>query len=194
MKGNAILQVTNALRDRLISALAASGVPGTVFVGPLDDPGASGAALILCLYRVEANSSLRNDEHRVPSASPPPPVFVFQNSLPLNLYFLVTVGTTPGSGELTLLGALGFAMQALQIDPELTGQKLDYETVHVSLEPLSTEEISRVWSLFPTANYRTSVAYLATPVWIDPPQPPPAAAPVVQDTLFAGSKVEEFPK
>ena len=59
-------------------------------------------------------------------------------------------------------------MQALHLDPELTGQMLAHETVHVSLEPLSTEEISRIWALFPTANYRTSIAYLATPVWQRP--------------------------
>ena len=191
MNGQAILRVTNALRDRLASALAASGVPGRVFVGPLNDPDAGGAALILFLYRVEPNQSLRNGEHRVPSIKSPPPVIVSKNSLPLNLYFLVTVGTLPGSSEESFLGALGFVMQALHLDPELTGQMLAHETVHVSLEPLSTEEISRIWALFPTANYRTSIAYLATPVWIDPPLPSPAAAPVVEDSLFAGTKVTE---
>lgn len=191
MNGNAILQVTNALHERLKTALATSGVPGTVFVGPLDDPDTSGAALILFLYRVVPNASLRNREHRVPSNNPPPPAHVFQNSLPLDLYFLVTVGTTPGSSEETLLRALGFAMQALQLDTELTGPAVSYETVHVSLEPLTTEESSRIWALFPTANYRTSVAYLATPAWIDPPLPPPVAAPVVEDQLRAGSKAAE---
>jgi uncharacterized protein DUF4255 len=193
MNANGILRVTEALRDRLTAALAASMVPGTVFVGPLDDPDATGAALILFLYRVTPCASLRNQEHRVPSNNPPPPALVFPNSLPLDLYYLVTVGSNPGSSEETLLGALGFTMQALQLDPELTGQRLEYETVHVSLEPLTTDEISRIWALFPTANYRTSIAYLATPVWIDPPRPPPAAAPVTEDTLLAGSKIEELP-
>ena len=62
-------------------------------------------------------------------------------------------------------------MQALQAEPELTGAAVDHETVRVTLEPLTTEEASRIWALFPTANYRTSIAYLATPVWIDPPLP-----------------------
>ena len=193
MKGRALLQVTNALRARLKSALDASGVPGTVFVGPLHDADANGAALILFLYRVEPHASLRNDDHRVVSASAASHVDVFRNSLPLNLYFLVTVGTLPGSSEETLLGALGYAMQALQADPELTGPSLDHEAVHLSLESLGTEEISRIWALFPTANYRTSIAYLATPVWIDPPAPSPAAAPVVEDSLLAGAKVAERP-
>lgn len=189
MKADAILRVTEALRERLKVALASSGVPGTVFVGPLDDSDANGAALILFLYRVVPNASLRNTEHRLPAAGPPP-VVVFHNSLPLDLYFLVTVGTKLNSSEETLLRALGFAMQELQAEPELTGPAVGQETVRVTLEPLSTEEASRIWALFPTANYRTSIAYLATPVWIDPPQPAPVAGPVVEDQLFAGQKVE----
>lgn len=191
MSADQILLVTEALRDRLNVALASSGVPGTVFVGPLDDADASGAALILFLYRIVPNASLRNHEHRVPSSTPPPPVLVFQNSLPLDLYFLVTVGTTPGASEETLLRALGFAMQAMQVDPHLSGPSVGPDAVHVTLEPLTTEEASRIWALFPTANYRTSIAYLATPVWIDPPQPVPMAGPVLEDRLGAGIKPME---
>jgi hypothetical protein len=191
VNAEAIFRVTQALRARLQAALVASGVPGNVFVGPLDDPDAVGQPLILFLYRVVPNASLRNREHVVPSNNPPPPAFVYRNSLPLDLYFLVTVGTTPGSSEESLLRVLGFAMQALQLDPELTGPTVAYEAVHVSLEPLTTDEASRIWALFPTANYRTSIAYLATPVWIDPPQPPAEAAPVMEDKLRSGSKVDE---
>lgn len=187
MKSDAIFRVTQALRARLQLALAAVPLPGTVFVGPLDDADASGAALILFLYRVVPSPSLRNREHVVASSAPPPPAaIVFQNSLPLDLYFLVTVGTTPGASEEVLLRALGAAMQSLQGDPELTGLAVDHETVHLSLETLTTDEVARIWALFPAVNYRTSVAYLATPVWIDPPLPPPAAAPVIEDELHAG--------
>jgi len=188
MSADAILNVTLALRKRLEIALTKSTVPGTVFVGPLDDPDATNAALILFLYRIVPNSSLRNREHVVTGA--PPPV-IYRNALPLDLYFLVTVGTKPGSSEETLLKALGFAMQEMQGDPELTGPVVKHQAVHVSLEPLSTEEASRIWALFPTANYRTSIAYLATPVWIDPPEPEPLAARVTEDQLFAGHRVSE---
>ena len=186
MKADAIKLVTVALQERLKAALTASGVTGTVFVGPLDDPDVGNAALILFLYRIIPNATLRNSEHRVPSSIVPPPVQVFRNSLPLDLYFLVTVGTTPGApGEEEPLRKLGFVMQALQADPELTGAPVAQETVHVTLEPLTTEEASRIWALFPTANYRTSIAYLASPVWIDPQVPEPVAAQVVQDRLRA---------
>ena len=85
-----------------------------------------------------------------------------------------------------MLETLGAAMQALQIDPELTGPGVGYETVHVSLDPLTTEETSRIWALFPTANYRTSVAYIASPVWIDPMLPATSRRPVVNDILRRG--------
>jgi hypothetical protein len=185
MNADALLRVTKAVRLRLEQV---AGV-GKVFVGPLDDPDAAGAALILFLYRIMPNASLRNREHRVASDVVPPPVVVFANSLPLDLYYLVTVGTTPGGDEEALLETLGGAMQALQIDPELVGPGVGYETVHVSLDPLTTEETSRIWALFPTANYRTSIAYLASPVWIDPKVPATVGAPVVKDSLDVGARV-----
>jgi hypothetical protein len=185
MNADALLRVTKALRERLE---VVAGM-GKVFVGPLDDPDAAGAALILFLYRIMPNASLRNREHRVPAEVPPPPVMVFGNALPLDLYYLVTVGTTPGDDEEALLETLGGAMQALQLDPELTGPGVGYETVHVSLDPLTTEETSRIWALFPMANYRTSIAYVASPVWVDPKVPATIGAPVVQDSLDVGARV-----
>ncbi|HET9527945.1 MAG TPA: DUF4255 domain-containing protein [Pyrinomonadaceae bacterium] len=187
MSATAIIQVTRAFRDRLTVALTKSGIAGTVFVGPLDDADASGAALILFLYRVVPNPSLRNREHIVANPSPSLPT-VFRNSLPLDLYYLVTVGTVAAESEDRFLQALGFAMREIQNNPDLTGPDVEFQTVHLSLEPLTTEESSRIWALFPSANYRTSIAYLATPVWIDPEQPPLDAGLVVQDQLRAGVK------
>jgi hypothetical protein len=186
MNADAILRVTEALRDRLTAALTRSKVPGTVFVGPLDDPDAGGAALVLFLYRISPTADLRNAEHRVPSGKVKPSVFVYQNSFPLDLHFLLTVGTTPGSSEETRLKALGYAIQEIQNAPDLIGTGVGHETVHVTFEPLSTEDASRIWALFPTANYRTSIAYLATPVWIDPPSELVLPERVGQHELNAG--------
>jgi hypothetical protein len=187
MKADGILRVTDSIRDRLTAALASSGLPGTVFVGPLDDPAANAAALVLFLYRVIPTPSLRNREHRVATGAVPP-IEIYRNALPLDLYFLITVGTLAGgSGDTPLLG-LGYAMQALQENPELTGASVNHETVRLSIEPLTTEEASRIWALYPAANYRTTIAYLATPVWIDPDVPDVLATPVVQEQLYAGGK------
>ncbi|MBU8974545.1 DUF4255 domain-containing protein [Lysobacter sp. MMG2] len=188
MNADAILRVTQALGARLQQAVVASGDPGTVFIGPLDDQDAVGASLILFLYRIAPNASLRNREHRVAAQTPPPAVIVHENALPLDLYYLLTVGTRPGMSEEPLLRVLGFAMQALQAVPEITGSPVNQEVVRVTLEPLTTEETSRIWALFPTANYRTSVAYLASPVWIDPAQPPEQAQVVLEDSLDVGMR------
>jgi len=187
MNNDAILRVTAALKKRLEDALNAASIPGTVFVGPLDDADASGAKLILFLYRVVPSATLRNREHRVPSNNPPA-VQVYRNALPLDLYYLLTVGTLPGSSEETPLHSLGVAMQTLQAETDLT---IGHETAEISPEPLTTEEASRIWALFPNANYRTSVAYLATPVWIDPLLPDAFAARVAEDQLFAAHKPRE---
>ena len=192
MSADALFRVTEAIRSRLQTALVAAGDPGTVFIGPLDDPDAAGASLILFLYRIVPNASLRNAEHRVPSVSPPPPYVFHRDALPLDLYYLITVGTRPGTGEEPLLRVLGFVIQALQGTPDLPGSvitpggmriSLEPDVVRVTFEPLSTDEISRIWALFPTANYRTSIAYLASPVWIDPPAVAVPASRVLQDTL-----------
>lgn len=188
MSATAIYDVTQALAERLKQALGEAGLQnsGDVFVGPLDDPQAQGASLILFLYRISPNPSLRNSEHRVINAAPPPEVLVYDNSLPLTLHFLVTTGTRPVTQQDPLLNVLGYAMRDLNTDPDLTGPGVDHENVRVSLEPVSTDEMSRVWTLFPTANYRTSVAYVASPVWLDPKDPPTGAARVIGDRLNAG--------
>lgn len=182
MSAEAIIQVTRALRASLEQALADAADPGSVFIGPLDDPDAEGASLILFLYRIAPCPSLRNVAHRVAPPQPDQPPLVYEHALPLDLYYLVTVGTRNGSGEEPLLRTLGFAIRALNDDPVLAGQAVGHELVRVSMEPLSTEEVSRVWALFPTRNYRTSVAYQVSPVWIDPAALP-APANVVRHDL-----------
>jgi len=131
MSAEAIFRVTLALRDKLKQALADAGDTGTVFIGPLDDPDAQGAALILFLYRIAPNASLRNRDHLVPSDNPPPPVLVFTNSLPLELHYLITVGTRPGSSEEPLLKTLGLAMRGLNSETELSGAVVGHETINI---------------------------------------------------------------
>jgi hypothetical protein len=190
MSADAIFNVSQALRTRLESSVGT----GKVFVGPLDDPDAKNASLVLFLYRIEPNASLRNQEHRVVSDNPPPEVIVYDNSLPLVLHYLITVGTGPSGGDQPddlELKWLGLAIRVLNDDPVLADNIFGEEPVRVSLEPVSTEEMSRIWTLFPTANYRTSLAYLASPVWIDPKDEPIAAARVVEDQFGAGIRAQE---
>lgn len=186
MSAEAIYQVTRALRSVLQQALVDADDPGSVFIGPLDDPNADGASLILFLYRMAPNPSLRNTGHRVPSALPDGAPIDYSGALPLDLYYLVTVGTRIGTGEEPLLRSLGYAIRALNDNPIITGDAVGQELVRVSMEVLTIEEISRIWALFPTRNYRTSVAYLASPVWIDPARAPTPQRAVLHDAPRTG--------
>lgn len=188
MDFDAINRVTKALKSLLDDALRATngGAPETVFVGPLDDPGSTGFKVLLFLYRLAVNADLRSCKHVVASALPNQPPTVYEGSLPLDLYYLITAGTKTTGGELTDLSLLGRAMQALNDASVLAGTVVQNEPVRITLDPMAGEEMSRIWTLFPTANYRTSVVYLVSPVWIDPARVPIAAAPVTEETYFVG--------
>lgn len=188
MDSTAINRVTTALKALLDDSLKAEngGAAETVFVGPLDDAGASNFKMLLYLYRVAVNADLRSCQHVVSAAQPDQPPTVFEGSLPLDLYYLITAGNRTAGGELSDLLLLGRAMQALNDTAVLSGFSLQNETVRITLDPVASEEMSRIWTLFPTANYRTSVVYLATPVWIDPARPQPAAQPVVDEPHRVG--------
>ena len=188
MDFTAINRVTGALKTLLDDSLKAEngGAAETVFVGPLDDTDSSGFKVLLYLYRVAANADLRSSPHVMPAALPSQPPTVYEGSLPLDLYYLITAGTKTSGGELTDLLLLGRAMQALNDTSVLSGFALQNETVRITLDPVASEEMSRIWTLFPTANYRTSVVYLVTPVWIDPAVPPVPAPPVVQEPHRVG--------
>ena len=179
MNADAIQVVTQALRDPTVPTIP------TVYVGPLDDPDARNADAVLFLYRVTANAELRNSPHTVPASNPADPPVVFEGALPLDLYYLLTVGAKQATDELPALGVLGKAMQALNDSPLLVGSAVRGELARISLDSVSSEEMGRIWTLFPAANYRTSVLYLVTPVWIDPRQQRPGAAPVVDENYRA---------
>lgn len=168
MSAEAIRNVSLAMENRLKAALVAASSTGTTYVGPLDDRQAANASLILFLYRVQPNMSLRNTDHRVGPASSGGSDRSFANALPLDLHFLLTVGPRTEAGEPESLRLLGYAMQALNDDSLLAPSQVGGEAVRITLDSVSVDEMGRVWSLFPTVNYRTSVLYLATPVWIDP--------------------------
>lgn len=187
MDSQAIERVTKAVKTLLDDSLKdQSGNPKeTVFVGPLDEPTGAGFKMHLFLYRVSANPDLRTAEHEASPTDPKNPATTYRDSLPLDLHFLLTAGANNAGGQLDDLGLLGRAMQVLNATPELGGANLQNETVRITFDPIGGEEMSRVWSLFPTANYRTSVAYLVTPVWLDPVAPPVDAAPVVEETYDA---------
>jgi hypothetical protein len=79
------------------------------------------------------------------------------------------------------LRRLGHAIQAIEAASPLSLPGFFQDAVWLSLEPLTGDELSRIWSMFPNFNARTSFAFRAAPVWIDPLRAPDEAAPVIFD-------------
>jgi len=189
MDADAIKTVSAAIKKRLDDVLGTDAV----YIGPLDDENSKDHAMVLFLYRVAVNADLRNAPHLVPSPIAGDPPIETDRALPLDLYYLLTAGDPQTGGEPTALGTLGKAMQALNDWPNFTGASLKGETVRLTLDPLTSEEMSRIWTLFPTANYRTSVVYLATPVWLDPAVFVPPGAAVVREPHRIGERNDVSP-
>ncbi len=192
----------NGLIDRNVSGTI--GSPVTVSALPPDrvktgesDP----TQLDLFLYNVAPNAAWRNAD--LPSANgrgerianPP---------LALDLsYLLIAYGKQDFEAEILL----GYAMQVLHETPVLTRAAIrrslsptspvgggllppplsalpaaeladQVELVKLTPQPMSTEEISRLWSALQT-NYRPSVAYLASVVLIEGTRPTRSPLPVL---------------
>ena len=132
------------------------------------------ARVALTLVHVQPNSALRNTP-RVRGSSPSGPVTGASariDAIPFDLYYLVTCyrPPTPGGvappepGELTSLGEI---VRVLHGDAILTGSALPGQDVRLSPASFGLEEMNRVWGLFPEEPFRTSLVYLATPVFVE---------------------------
>jgi Pvc16 N-terminal domain len=199
--------VSAVLRNLLDNGMVDIGTPlGSVTVTSvapdtitLDDPDAP-PSLNLFLYRVTPNPGWRNAS--LPSygtngdriANPP---------LALDLHYLVTAyGTSDFQAEILL----GYAMSLLHerpvldrdairraLDPSPLGPTIlppafqaltasdladQVEAITVTLEPMDTEEMSRLWSAI-QAHYRPTAGYLVTVALIEARKPSRSALPVL---------------
>lgn len=136
---------------------------------------ASGVRLTLFLYSISPAAEYRNEmeiagneeELDAQGNRVPRPL-----SLPLNLYYLLTAFSPPQdpterSLESQLL--LGQAMRVFFDNGCLTGSLLRGslrrdEELRLSLQPITIEDLTRVWSVFPETALQPSVSYLVSPV------------------------------
>ena len=127
----------------------------------------SGARLTLFLYSVAPSAELRNEMEIPGNTIDDEPV-----SLPLNLHYLLTAFSPlpdPTSRSLDAQLLLGQAMRILFENGTLTGSMLRGnlpldEELRLTLQPISIEDLTRIWSVIPETVLATSVAYLVTPV------------------------------
>jgi hypothetical protein len=131
--------------------------------------------IALYLYSVIENPELKNEErlridHKTSRRS----------SLSLDLYYMLTVypvfSEDANDKHLHNLNAqrtLGRAMRVFYDNGILAGSVLrgtllnSDQALRVTLNPITVEDLTRIWSVFPETSYRTSVCYLVTPVRID---------------------------
>lgn len=179
-----IQAVTEAIRDILTLALhqAVSAAPNTftVFVGP-PDVDKDEDELILFPMRVSPCADLRNADRVRPFPMASDPTRMVAPAVPLDLHYLVTAGSPHNSSAADGLRRLGIAIRAIEAASPISIPNYFQEAVRLSLEPLSTDELSRIWGLFPNFNCRTCFIFRASPIWIDPLWVEQPAAPVIHD-------------
>ncbi|HET7619901.1 MAG TPA: DUF4255 domain-containing protein [Vicinamibacterales bacterium] len=129
--------------------------------------------LTLFLYKVTENPDLKNA----------PPIVERNNGslterhapLTLDAYYLLTAHAADGDlleAHLALSKAMGIfndngvirgSLLRAENDTGLTADSI----LRVTLNPISMEDMTRIWSVFPDTPYEISVSYLVTPVEID---------------------------
>jgi hypothetical protein len=167
MSADVLLRVSRVLKAVIEGDLDVG--PGKVTIGapPVASANLEGPRLGLFLYRIDPVPELRNLPRALPPERPGMAAPT-ERALPLNLRFLLTAfgpedERAAGAEQLLLLGA---ALRAIQLAAVLGADRLPGQTARVTLDPVGTEEISRVWSLFPNTAFQTSVGLLVTPVYV----------------------------
>lgn len=152
--------------------------------------------LTLFLYKVTENPDLKNAE-RIVVSQPDGRVVERRAPLSLDTYYLLTAHAGEPPDLLEAHRALSRAMRVfydngilrgslLRADDPSTGLTAD-SILRVSLNPISMEDMTRVWSVFPDTPYEISVTYLVTPVAIDSTQEA-TGAPVVDQIHEQGNR------
>ncbi len=141
----------------------------------------------LFLYQILPNAAWRNRDipSRVKSGETGVP------PLALNLYYIVTAYHRENADlvEVTTHNLLGRAMSILHDHPLLGPDEIrqalpnndlhtQIERVRITLQPLSLEEMSKLWMMFQT-RYRTSAAYEVAVVLIDSTLPARTPLPIL---------------
>ena len=122
------------------------------------------------LYSVVETPSLRNEPpiNSSSSKSQRPPIS-------LDLYYMLTCYGSESIDNLTerILQARRYLGQVMRIfyDFGIIGGSLlqgdlagTEQELRITLNTITVEDITRIWSVFPDTTYRTSVSYLVTPV------------------------------
>lgn len=165
---SAIRDVGETLINLLQTQLSAIvPIPDQIALVSPAEASASGARLTLFLYSISPTPELRNELEIPGNTIDDEPV-----SLPLNLYYLLTAFSPPQDPTSRSLDSqllLGQAMRVFFENGTLTGSVLRGslpldEELRLSLQPITIEDLTKIWSVFPDSVLQPSVGYLVTPV------------------------------
>lgn len=138
--------------------------------------------LTLFLYKVLENPDLKNAGNTTLTTTADGKVVEKRKPLTLDLYYLLTAH----SGSSNLLEAHTALSRAMRVfydngivqgsllrtdPPPISGPPVKGLTkdsvLRITLNPISMEDMTRIWSVFPDTPYELSVTYLVTPVEIE---------------------------
>jgi len=194
----AIATVTAALRQTL-NAVVGIDVPGAeVTTMRPDEPQKVEPHVNIYLYQVTPNAAWRNMD--LPTRRTDGRLVQCPQAA-LNLHYLLTFYGDEDRLEPQRL--LGSAVRTLHTMPIITRQVIretianplfsflassnladEVELVKLTPTPLSTEELSKLWSVFPQTPYALSIAYQGTVVLIESEETPQKALPVRERSLY----------
>ncbi|MFE5631361.1 Pvc16 family protein [Streptomyces sp. NPDC056463] len=193
----AVPAVTAALTTLVQNAVNGLGInPGPVVApGPLDSTGDQ-ARVGVHLYRVTRNATLSLAD--LPTRSSAGQLRQKPRAA-LDLHYLFTFRGTDEWQTQALLARTAAALHTVPYltdtllaeagtdHPEIDGNDLAQadEPVRVTPEALSTDELTRLWALFPPASFTVTLAVTAGPVLVDGDGDPGAVLPV--RTVLAGA-------
>lgn len=154
------------------------------------------------LYRLTPNAALRNED--LPSRRANGEL-ARRPQLAANLHYLLTfVGDEAGLEPQRILGAAAAGLHAhselmpedieelaenasagsyLRLHNDLAQQ---VERVRFTLEPLSLEDLTKLWTIFPQKPYELSIAVQASVVLLEAPLTPVPRRPVLRRGIFSG--------
>src|SRR5260370_39676698 len=191
----AIAATTSAFGQFLTKVSDGLILPGTgVTTAALDSARSEsdkGPQLNLFLYRVSSNGSLQSRDLPYRNGAGE---LINQPVLALDLHYLLTAYGN-NDDELDAQHLLAQAMSvvheqgilnrdwiraAVAADPNVAGSDLadQVELIKIAPEPMNLAELSKLWAMFPTTNYRLSTAYQCTVTLISRPHAPRSALPV----------------
>jgi hypothetical protein len=141
--------------------------PEIAFKSPkeIKDAGGSTNKVSLFLYQIVENFHLKNEELQRTSDAElcPPP-------LALDLFYLVTPYSNEPADEKLILGKV---IQVFFDNAVLSGTVLQGalsgtdEEIKLLFNPISLDDLTKIWNTFQDVPYKLSVSYMVTPVRID---------------------------